>query len=52
MIKMLWKLIVVLFAELLILTETQVVISFKKIVQEICSRIQENNSIVLSEVSQ
>ena len=35
-----------------ILTETQVVISFKKVVHEICSRIQENNSIVLSEVSQ
>lgn len=37
---------------IIILTETQVVISFKKVVQEICSRIQENNSIVLSEVSQ
>lgn len=37
---------------IIILVETQVVISFKKVVQEICSRIQENNSIVLSEVSQ
>lgn len=37
---------------IIVLTETQAVISFKNVVQEICSGIQENNSIVLSEVSQ
>lgn len=37
---------------IIVLAETQVVISFKNAVREISSRMQENNSIVLSEVSQ